>query len=260
MEDNKPFFEFSSEINDTEEEEELMDYAQPMDYEEIMKYSVFQGEYPFDTIMEGIKNQFSNYIGTEDQTNYVNAFYTQYHISCKLLEEDDEDHPIEKRNILNNILTEFEDTICKLFNKRLAINITAYDDNLGTSDTDLEQTLQIAYEFFILNAKNNFKKVISKDITARIKTVIDKDDEFFEVVKNTMQYYSPLVIAIGPVEFLRYCEDDNIIEQFNANKITGNFLRKYSPRLYQFEEFEVEIINQITLLQEFKEEQIDGKQ
>ena len=57
---------------------------------------------------------------------------------------------------------------------------------------------------------------------------------------------------------MRYCEDQNIIDQFENNKLTGNFLKKYSPRLYQFEEFEVDIINQIVLMQEFQEDQIDG--
>ena len=257
--EEKPFFEFTSQpVDESEEEVYTIEQSQPVDYTEMMKYSVFQGDYPFETIIEGIKFQFSNYIGSEDQTNYVNAFYTQYHLSMKLIEDDDsEDHPVEKKQILNDMLDSFENTICKLFETKLAITVMDKDDMLD-NNTDIEQTLQVAYEFFILNAKNNFKRVISRDINAKIKTVMEDDNTFYDTIRSMLEYYSPIITVIGPDEFLRYCEDQNIIDQFENNKLTGNFLKKYSPRLYQFEEFEVDIINQIVLMQEFQEDQIDG--
>ena len=55
------------------------------------------------------------------------------------------------------------------------------------------------------------------------------------------------------MEFLRYIDDNEVFELFNSNKVNGNFLRKYSPKLYQNEDLKVEIINEITLQNVFME-------
>ena len=56
------------------------------------------------------------------------------------------------------------------------------------------------------------------------------------------------------MEFLKYRGDQEIIQFFENGKVVGNFLRKYTPKLYQNEEFEVELINYITMVQQSKEE------
>ena len=48
-----------------------------------------------------------------------------------------------------------------------------------------------------------------------------------------------------------YIKDEDMIDLFESNKVIGNFLRKYSPKLYQNEEFKIDIINNITTYSQF---------
>ena len=82
---------------------EEQSYAdQAMDYNDLIKESVFKGETPFQVIIEGLTEQFDDYINVEDRTNYVDVFFNQYHDSVNaILTEDADDHPEERKEIIN---------------------------------------------------------------------------------------------------------------------------------------------------------------
>lgn len=225
-----------------------------VDYSELIAESAFLGDYPLETIIEGIETQFSDYINMEDKSNYVDIFYDQLHYSYEEAHKDLE-HPQELKEALDKILDTFIDKINQLFNKRLTISINGIEGE-DIDENELEFILRRLYEFFILGARNNFKVVISSDVnykTANIK-VEDDDTAFFNKIDELLSHYSPLILEIGPMEFLKYRGDQEIYELFASGKVNGNFLRKYTPKLYQNEEFRVELINHIILTKEVKEE------
>lgn len=93
-------------------------------YTHLIEENVFIGIYPFTVILEGIQKQFEDYINMEDTTNYVDVFFNQLRNSYNAIEFDDgEEHPVEKREVLDKIYGQFVSTINNLFNVRVAINM-----------------------------------------------------------------------------------------------------------------------------------------
>ena len=84
------------------------------------------------------------------------------------------------------------------------------------------------------------------------------DKEYFNTIREMLKEYSPLIIAMGPMEFIRYNKNDIVRELFDNGRVSGNFLRKYSPKLYDNEDLEVEIINQVTIAQGIRRDLTDG--
>lgn len=237
---------------------EQSDADQPVSWEERMEQTIFLGDTPFSVILESIENQFQDYINMEDDTNYVDLFYEQLHASYDALEKDEEEeHPEEARDVLDHIRDQFLSKMETLFAQRLTLTIMALDAE-AIDEEEAEYVIRKLYEFFILGARENFKSVIAKDVNAKILTLIEDDTKYFETVKDMLTSYSPLVTAIGPMEFLKYQGDQEVYDLFDDGKVTGNFLRKYSPKLYQNEEYEVELINYITMYGQLKEELIHG--
>lgn len=225
----------------------------PIDYTELAGNEAFLGEMPLDTILEGLEAQFDDYINCEDKTNYVDIFYEQFNKSMQALEDDEEEeHPQEMRDALDKVLERFTQFMRKEFNERLTITITCLEDEEPGND-DCEFIFRRLYEFFILGAKNNFKTVIEQDVIKRIPPELS-DDEWFKKLQSLMLLYSPLLSGVKPDEFLRYRGDEEIIELFEEGQVTGNFLRKYSPKFYQNDEFQVEVINYITMCSQFGKE------
>ena len=62
-----------------------------IDQESIAKQIALVGEYPYDTIKDSIKDQFSNYITNEDMTDYVDIFYNELEKSYDLINDDNSD-------------------------------------------------------------------------------------------------------------------------------------------------------------------------
>lgn len=250
---NKPL-----EDNDVEDDYEDDYEDEIIDYTDMIKENAFVGDIPFNTILEGITEQFSDYINLEDKNNYVDIFYDQWNMSMKIVESDDEeDHPQEIKEALENIKNEFIDKIHELFKQRLTITILAVDDESTPDVDELELVIRELYEFFILNARNNFKNAITISINLRlsIDNVINEDTsdkEFFNKVNMLLDNYSPLVTCMTPRNFLEYNQRDDIIELFDEGQVSGNFLRKYTAKLYQNEEYKVELINHILMSQMFK--------
>lgn len=241
--------------------EDDYDREEIIDYSELIVESAFIGEMPFAEILKGIKDQFVDYINMEDTTNYVDIFYTQLDASFDSVNSDDEEeHPMEIKAALNKIKDIFVDTIFRLFNTRLTINITVVDD-LVTEEDEVEGVIRKLYEYFILGARDNFLRVISKDIIPKIGIIPnDQDSRYFETVDTLLSDYDPLVTCITPTEFIDYTGDEIIQELYEDGRVSGNFLRKYSAKLYQNEEFKIDIINEITILQDLKEDILHGEQ
>lgn len=242
-----------------------LSYAdQPTDYSEMVEEDIFLGDTPYDVIIEGITNQFNDYINISDPTNYVDIFYNQLNASYESINSDEEeDHPIEKIEALDRIYEKFLNEINDLFKLRLTLVIIDLDDGeISSSDKDeLEFIIRRLYEFFILDARNNFKVAISSDILHKANNFMsDSDVEYFKKINTLLDTnYTPLIRGMSPKEFIEYQGDNEIIDLFEDGKVSGNFLRKYSPKLYQNEEFRVELINYITMIQQFKDDVLSGE-
>lgn len=223
-------------------------------YAHLIEEHAFLGQYPFNVILEGIQKQFEDYINMDDTNNYVDIFFNQLHASYnKVKMNDGEEHPTEIREVLDNIYKRFIDNIHLLFHDRLTLSIIPIEEG-NITDPDVEFIIRRLYEFFILSAKTNFKVVIATDVNALIKDIGDNDDEYFRVLQGAMDRYSPLVTSVTPTQFLQCRGDQEVYDLFENGRVTGNFLRKYSPKLYQNEDFEVELVNYITMVHQFKQD------
>lgn len=237
-----------------------------LDYSELIGEEAFIGEVPYDTIIECITKQFEDYITyvhDEDSTDYVDIFYDQLHASREVIENDDEEeHPQEIKEVLDKLETKFVSFMREMFDTRLTIGImdSGEDSSGDVEDDEMESILRSLYTFFILNARNNFKVVIAKDIIQnnRIDFNTENNNEFYSSVKTVLDDYSPIIRNIGADEFLKYCDENDIIELYSDGKITGNFLRKYSCKLYRNYEYETELVSYIIILQGLKEDIKNG--
>lgn len=227
------------------------------DYTEIIKDSAFLGDTPIEAIIDGLTTQFNDYINIDDKTNYLDVYYTQMHNSREAVRTNvDETHPAEIMEALDDIQSRFITKICDLFKERLTISFMDIESE-STDYDDLEFVLRRMYEFFILGARNNFKTVIASDVLPKISGIKD-DREYFNRVQELVASYSPLILSMGPMDFLNYRHDTEIVEMFENGKVVGNFLRKYSPKFYQNEEFMVEVINHITMIDQFKTDLVES--
>lgn len=235
-------------INDISESD------QPIQYSELIQESAFLGEFSFPTILEGIQKQFEDYINIEEKFNYIDIFYNQFKLSYDRIKNDlGEEHPMEIKEVLDRIYQTFLDTIQQLLKMRLTISIPEFEAG-SMHPQDLEFTIRKVYEFFILGSCDNFKAVITTDVLSNMGPMGENDEEYFQFIEDQMEKYSPLFTTITPTKFLHYCKDEEILNLYESGIIAGNFLRKYSPKFYQNEEFRIQVVNQITLIHQFKED------
>ena len=221
--------------------------------------SVFLGDMPFVEIINGIKEQFEDYINIEDKTNYVDIFYTQLQESINATNDDEEDHPIEINEVLDNMKDTFVNIMKDLFQLRLTISIMTIDDET-TPEDEIELSIRVLYEYFILGARNNFKTVIQKDMIPKIGMIPnDQDDIYFQRVEELLREYDPIVTCITPTEFIQFTGNNDILSMYDDGQVVGNFLRKYSAKLYKNDEFKTEIINSIIITQNLKEDLLHGE-
>lgn len=213
----------------------------------------FLGEYSIDTIFNGLREQFSNYINTEDHDHYVHIFYKQLNDSYNRNEEVDDEHLSDRKEYLDTIMNKFRDLMVQLF--ELHLNISC--DNLinANYENDVFVFMRL-YEFFILQASRNFKTVISADLNANLEDNLTEDQYFYQVQTLLVEEYSPLITTITPINFLRYIGDEDVIEIFESCIVTGNFLTKYTAKLYENESYKIELINSITTYKLFMQEKL----
>lgn len=230
-----------------------------IDYGLMVAESVFLGDMPFVEIINSIKEQFEDYINIEDKTNYVDIFYTQLQESINATNDDEEDHPIEINEVLDNMKDTFVNIMKDLFQLRLTISIMTIDDET-TPEDEIELSIRILYEYFILGARNNFKTVIQKDMIPKIGMIPnDQDDIYFQRVEELLREYDPIVTCITPTEFIQFTGNNDILSMYDDGQVVGNFLRKYSAKLYKNDEFKTEIINSIIITQNLKEDLLHGE-
>lgn len=244
-----------SEENNYIDESSLAD--QPVDYTEYISDGVFVGEYPLDVIIEGLTNQFSNYIATDDRTDYVDIFYNQYKASLDLIEE--QDFPDDAKDALEGFLNKFLATMQNLFYTKLTLTIMDLEGE-EVDHNSIEDTIRLLYDFFILKARTNFKTAILKSCYREVDLSLE-DRLLYPRIREILSNYSPVIMVIGPMEFIRLCNNsEDVYSLFDSGRVVGNFLRKYSPRLYQNEEFECELIAYITSVVELNKETQDINQ
>jgi len=229
----------------------------PASHMDLVAPTAFIGTVSLENIMEGIENQFTDYIKLEDDTNYVDVFYDQLHASYEAAKGENDVFQEDTIEALDTIQQTFIDKMSQLFETRLTLTIADIDGE-SVDLNDIEFIIRRLYEFFILDAKNNFKVAISHDARKRMVTPPSDHRAYMKQIRELMLDYSPLITTFGSMEFLQYRGDQEIIELFETGKVVGNFLRKYSPKLYQNEEFEVDLINYITMVQQLKQEVYDN--
>ena len=235
------------------------DGEENVDYTELIQSEAFIGEYPLTSILEGITAQFEDYIGTEDTTNYVDTFYTQLRNSRQVIIDDPgEEHPTEYMDVLRNIEEKFLSHVETLFSTRLAVSFTDVSE-IDLNPEDEQYIITELYQFFILDARKNFKTVITKDLLPTLRRTQD-DRAFYQDLEVRLHNYSPLVIAVGPMEFLTLAGADKVHGLFESGRVVGNFLKKYSPKLYAHSDYDSDLKSHIVLTLEMKQEVTDGDQ
>lgn len=231
---------------------EAVDDDKPIDRSDIIQDRAFRGEFSYDNIKESIINQANDYMNIEDRNDYITIFFEQYHKSCDFALSDDlEEYKDDAIDYLNNLKDQFLTFMDELIEKRL--NITINEDRFD--EYDHEWIVSKLYQFFFIDARDNFKTCISLDVTNRMTNEAELDDkEYFDTIQDLMNLYTPL-LTMTPTEFLKYRGDEEIIELFDSGVVCGNFLTKYSPKLYANEEFQVELINHITMIQSMNDKE-----
>jgi hypothetical protein len=213
----------------------------------LLESRAFIGQYPFDEIISALENQFSDYLNLEDRTNYVETFYRQLDSSYRLIDTSLE---LEDRFTIEEILEQldwkFAQKLAQLIELRLGLGINGFIDEKLTPD-ELRAIYLRLYEYFIMRAKANFKAVIGTKVCQELALMGDiPDDQYFPIVEDLLDRYNPIIINVEPAEFLAMTAGTETLNLFNSGEIVGNFLLKYSPRLYQSELFQIELVNYIT--------------
>jgi len=214
------------------------------------KETVFLGPYSYNTIEDSIDEQFKDYIGLPDETDYVAIFYHQLEQSLAELRRDDEQHPEEKKALLDSVYADFIGLMETQFRLRFNITIKAIDEG-DIYNLSLRDTIKALYHYFVLNAKQNIKSVIIMDIEKSVEDVGDNDDTFFHIVEDKMHDHDPIFTTMDVPTFLIYSGNREVYEYFESNDVSGNFLKKLSPKFYINEDFKVDIINAIVIHQQF---------
>lgn len=242
-EQHAPMESVGSSLEDADEN--LSDSDQPLDIQTLLQQTTYVGNTPYATIIESITSQFEDYIGMDDSNDYVDIFYDQLMDSFEEIEDQDEYHD-EKREILYELQDKFISFMCDEFETRLGITITTVD----SEETDyelVEEIIRVLYDYFILNARKNFQVVLAKDMVPNIVASPDDDVEYLKEVQQRIMGYSPIIMTITPDRFLELSDGADIKNLYDSGMVVGNFLRKYSLKLYQYPEYEVELINFIMM-------------
>lgn len=224
---------------------ELSDADQPIDLQQLLKDTTYVGEVPYTTITESITSQFEDYIGTDDSTDYVDIFYDQLHSSYQQMEDEDEYHD-QKREILNDLQDQFISFMATEFEQRLGITITSVEEE-DIRYEEIEDILRECYTYFILSARENFMTAITKDLAPHLTVTEDDNDSSLQEIQTLLLRYSPIITTLTPTQFLQLTDGEAIQGFYEEDAIVGNFLKKYALKLYQYPEFEVKLINNISL-------------
>jgi len=204
---------------------------------------VFIGTYPFTWILDAIREQFTDYVNLNDTTNYVEVFYVQLANSYRTLYNDSSTQFLEEKVAeLDRLYEKFCDELADLFQLRLNIGLNGYEEGHIHSD-HLRYIFLSIYKRFILQAKSNFKTIL----ISRFSYLLSRPSE--QVSESLLDMWNSLITVLTPMEFLASLGEQNLIDLFHSGQIVGNFLQKYSPKLYQNQHFLMEVVNSALLYQ-----------
>lgn len=236
------------------------DYVQRMD---VAKQNAFRGDYPFEDILEELSNQFSNYIQLDasDRTNYVSIFFHQLKNSMQDITEEDGDLMDEQMEYLDIIYNHFIDTISELFQRRLSISLNFLETNPYHPDT--YEILDTLYEFFILNARNNFKQYFTQKSLIAMKRQKPKNEEVVTTIYHILDDMDhSLAMDCMVDEFIQLTANkpmaNTINDYFEENMISGNFLTRYSARFYQNTDLFADIADDVISMYMYQKEKEHG--
>jgi len=123
----------------------------PASHMDLVAPTAFIGTVSLENIMEGIENQFTDYIKLEDDTNYVDVFYDQLHASYEAAKGENDVFQEDTIEALDTIQQTFIDKMSQLFETRLTLTIADIDGE-SVDLNDIEFIIRRLYEFFILDA------------------------------------------------------------------------------------------------------------
>ena len=212
------------------------------DPDELQDDEEFLSAIPLDLIKQAIMNQFNDPIDNFKR-DYVGSFIAKYNYSRA--HEDEAD--TEELN-LSALYNEFICFMTKLFEDNLSVGFPTLEDE--SEDIQMEM-IQMAYRYFITRIKKNFVGVIMKYINDNIDFIMESlpkkrdvttmnfedivDEADLRVLSNMDSVIELALEREYDVdEFLAAsaynndsAETDFMIEQFNLNTLTGNFVRYY---------------------------------
>ena len=138
------------------------------------------------------------------------------------------------------------------------LTITSIDDDSDDIE-EIESVLRPLYEFFVLNVRNNFIKVISADVNGKLPSTPMDNKMFIKEIRSLLTVYNPIITTLTCETFIKICGEEDILEMFNTtNKWSGNFLKKYSPKLYSNDMLTSDIITNVAIIHNMKEELNNG--
>jgi hypothetical protein len=218
-------------------------------------------------IKESIENQFKNPIGYA-KVDFVSQFIQRYRLTLTEISDDfDDDENTQTKNMHTSFISFMERTL----KEKLNIGIVDLED---MSEEDQEQMIHYLYRFFIININQNMfnyvyhyiKEHLSEIVATLpdIKTVSSRRME--EVVDNPdiikVCTWMSKVIEIALTDenifvddFFALCrskeydlEREFIIEKYDNDEVTGNFVEPYRKMLPEptLIELETEIIGKLT--------------
>ena len=218
-------------------ENDMSNLSTYRDLNDIMRERVFLGDVPYDSIIDGLKYQFDNYLNLEDRSDYVDIYYTQRGMSLSGIRNDDfeEDADILS-DIMDNIHLNFIDIIKELFSLKFQIGIPEIEKNPYSDDAEF--TIRKLYDYFILGARSVLTTVISSNIVSRMdhSLLTLNDDNLSKItdeINIKMEDYYGLITILDCESFLKISGNSTIVDMYNQGYFNGNFLRKFSPKLYE---------------------------
>lgn len=225
--------------------------APQMNFEYLLEDTVFFCDYPLLDLEQRITEQFSNLIDLEDDTDFFQVALNGFKYSLEVINTEFDEYTLERREILRNKYFQFINFMINTIEEKLTISIPDYETGL-ISRQETEYLIEKLYRFFVLKARKNFKKVIAKQLEKQLKPYEEDATKYLEKAQELIQDYFAIITTIDCETFLRTLNEQEIWDLYENGVIAGNFLRRYSARLYRHPDFVVEILNQVMIDLYFK--------
>ena len=224
-----------------------------LEFDEVMKDTVFNSPFTPDELKQLILNQFDNYISLFDTINYFQEFLIAYKVSREIIDLEMDEYIQERSDALEDIYNDFICFMIELILTHLSISIPAFES--GTmAKSDIEYLIDEIYKTFILEGRNNLSKIIAVDVIKQLKRT-KNPDEATQLAKEIIDDYADKITSISIDDFLIEIGKDNLLDLYEDGIIAGNFFRRFSPHFEQNEDLRAEILNRIILLLYYKDEQ-----